>query len=122
MRNSKDIETALYERLSISGYSASAHAVPPDLGNTFPHVHVIRTGGYEKDLVIEINRVDFDVYAADPADAMEAACVLCGWIRELTGDFCYNSEIYTLPYSNPDPRHPNIARATVKAQIVTRTV
>ena len=123
MRYSKDIETALYERLITSGYSsASAHAIPPDLGEALPHVHVVRTGGYEKDLVIEINRVDFDIYAEDAADAMETACALCGWIRDLAGDFCYASEINTLPYGNPDPRHPNIARATVKAQILTRTV
>lgn len=122
MRYSKDIETALYMRLTASGYSASAHAIPPDLGDTLPHVHVVRTGGYEKDMVIEINRVDFDIYAEDAADAMEEACELCGWIRDLAGDFCYTSEITTLPYGNPDPRHPNIARATVKAQILTRTV
>lgn len=122
MRYSKDIETALYERLNATGHSASAHAIPPDLGATLPHVHVVRTGGYEKELVIEINRVDFDIYAEDAADAMETACALCGWIRDLAGDFCYESEINTLPYNNPDPRHPNIARATVKAQILTRTV
>lgn len=122
MRYSKDIETALYERLTTSGYSASAHAIPPDLGEALPHVHVVRTGGYENDLVIEVNRVDFDVYAEDAADAMELACTLCGWIRDLAGDFCYASEITTLPYGNPDPRHPNIGRATVKAQITTRTV
>ena len=73
-------------------------------------------------MVIEINRVDFDVYAADPADAMTIASQLCGWTRELAGDFCYASEITTLPYGNPDPRHPNIARATFKAQILTRII
>ena len=122
MRYSKDIETALQEALTSSEYSASAHALPPDLGGRLPHVHVVRTGGYEKDMVLEINSVDFDVYADDDADAMTAACRLCGWIRDLAGDFCYVSEITTLPYRNPDPRHPSIARATIKAQITTRTV
>ena len=122
MRYSRDIETALYTKLAESGYSASAHAIPADLGEHLPHVHVVRTGGYEKDMVIEVNQVDFDVYAADSADAMTQASQLCRWVRELAGDFSYTSEITTLPYGNPDPRHPNIARATFKAQILTRTV
>ena len=122
MRYSRDIETALYTILAESGYNASAHAIPADLGEHLPHVHIVRTGGYEKDMVIEINRVDFDVYAADTADAMTIASQLCGWTRKLAGDFCYASEITTLPYGNPDPRHPNIARATFKAQILTRII
>lgn len=122
MRYSRDIETALYEKLEEAGYNASAHAIPKDITAQLPHIHIVRTGGYEKDMVIEINRVDFDVYAADPADAMTIASQLCGWTRELAGDFCYASEITTLPYGNPDPRHPNIARATFKAQILTRII
>lgn len=118
MRITKDIETALYEALSDNGYSASAHAVPSTLGRSLPHVHVVRTGGYTYDLVIESHNVDFDVYAADEAEAMEIACDLCGWVREL--EDCYRAEITTLPYGNPDPRHPTIARATFKAQIITR--
>ena len=122
MRYTKDIETALYEQLTESDYSASAHAVPASLGDNLPHIHVVRTGGYETDMVIEINQVDFDVYAEDQADAMADAADLCGWVRELIGDFCYRAEITTLPYANPDPRHPTIARATFKARILTRTV
>jgi hypothetical protein len=78
------------------------------------------------DLVIDTHRVDFDVYAEDEVDAMEAANVLCGWIRNLVGKvigtICYRSEVLTLPYHNPDPQHPSVARATVKAEILTRTV
>ena len=122
MRKTIDIETALYNRLTEDNYSASAHAVPATLGDALPHVHVVRTGGYESDLVIETNQVDFDVYAADQADAMEEAADLCGWVRELAGDICYVAEVTTLPYANPDPRHPTIARATFKARILTRTI
>lgn len=118
MRYSRDIETLLYEQLTADGYSASAHVIPSAISS--PHVHVVRTGGYEKDMVIEINLVDFDVYADDAATAMEVASTLCGRVRDL--DCCYKSDITTLPYSNPDPRHPNIARATFKAQILTRIV
>ena len=120
-----DIETALYERLEADGYGASAHAVPADLGSSLPHIHVVRTGGDESDIVLESHRVDFDVYHADPASAMEAACQLCGWVRELPGTtvgaVCYQTRILTLPYDNPDPRHFSISRVTFKAQILTRT-
>ena len=125
MRTNNDIETALYSLLNTDKYSASAHAIPSTLGSTLPHIHVTRTGGYTNDMVIEIHQVDFDIYAADQADAMTTAATLCGWVRDLTGKTvgtaCYNSEVMTLPYNNPDPLHPTLARATFKAQILTRT-
>lgn len=122
MRYTRDIETELYNLLNAEKYSASAHTIPATLGTKLPHIHVVRTGGYEHDLVIETSYIDFDVYAEDDAEAMTAADNLCGWVRNLAGDYCYRAEITTLPYSNPDPRHPDIARATFKAQILTRTV
>lgn len=122
MRYTRDIETELYDLLTKADKSASAHSIPPTLGSALPHVHVVRTGGYERDMVIEINYIDFDVYAEDDAEAMDTAAELCGWVRDLAGDYCYTSGITTLPYSNPDPRHPDIARATFKAEILTRTV
>ena len=125
MRKSVDIETALYNKLTADSYSASAHAIPASLGSILPHIHVTRTGGSTNDLVIETNQVDFDVYAGTSAEAMSAAADLCDWVRGLEGGTlmtpCYSSEIMTLPYSNPDPRHPNIGRATFKAQILLRT-
>lgn len=126
MRNTKDIETALYELLTDAEYSASAHAIPSTLGANLPHVHVVRTGGYETDMVLEGHYVDFDVYAADMADAMETAGVLCGWVRNLVDNItetpCYVTRILTLPYNNPDPRHFDLGRVTFKAEIMTRTV
>lgn len=125
MRKSVDIETALYNKLTADSYSASAHALPASLGTTLPHIHVTRTGGYTSDLVVETNQVDFDVYADTSADAMAYACNLCDWVRGLEGVAlttpCYSAEVNTLPYSNPDPRHPNLGRATFKAQILLRT-
>ena len=90
-----------------------------------PHVHVVRTGGLTADLVLEQNNVDFDVYAKAQGDAMAVALDLCGWVRELPQqqvDFtCYSAEVSVLPYANPDPRHPTLARATFKALIGIRT-
>lgn len=122
MRQNRDIETELYNLLISAQYSASAHSVPATLGAGFPHVHVTRTGGCENDMVIESNYIDFDVYAEDYADSAEEAAKLCGWIRELEGDYCYRSRITTLPYNNPDPRRPDIARTTIKAELLTRTI
>lgn len=125
MRKSADIETALYDLLTADDYSASAHMLPAALEDSLPHVHVVRTGGYTYDMVMDSNSIDFDVYAETQADAMEYASDLCGWIRDLEGETistpCYSSEITTLPYRNPDPRHPNIGRATIKAHITIRT-
>ena len=90
-----------------------------------PHVHVVRTGGTTSDMVIEETNVDFDVYAEDQADAMTIATKVCGWVRDLPQqkiDFlCYSAEVVTLPYANPDPRHPTLGRATLKALIRIRT-
>ena len=125
MRASVDIETALYNSLTTDKYSASAHSIPATLGDTLPHIHVTRTGGINTGMVIDTHQVAFDVYAVDQADAMSAACALCDWVRGLVGQnigaICYQSEVTTLPYGNPDPRHPTIGRATLKAQILTRT-
>ena len=85
MRVSVDIETALYDLLTADGYSASAHMIPATLGQNLPHVHVVRTGGFTSDRVLDFNSVDFDVYADDQADAMEAALELTGWGRAHEG-------------------------------------
>ena len=69
-------------------------------------------------------RVSIDIETA-LYDLLTAA-VLTGWVRDLEGGTvggspCYGAEVTTLPYHNPDPRHPNIGRATFKAQITIRT-
>ena len=122
---SNDIETALQALLEETGYSTSAHTIPASLGESLPHVHIVQTGGYTYDRIIESHRVDFDVYAEDPAAAHTEAMALCGWVRDLWGQTlgtsCYSSEVTTLPYHNPDPRHPSLSRTTFKAEILTRT-
>lgn len=132
MRYNVDIETLMAKIIKEDlKVSTSAHALPASLGEKLPHIHIVRTGGYTTDLVIETHNLDFDVYADDAADAMTAAADFCGYIRiegpkiaeASSGEkmTVYSSEVMTLPYDNPDPRHPNIARATIKAQIKART-
>lgn len=124
-RASNDIETALYTLLTADQKSASAHAVPANLGESLPHIHVVATGGYTDSMVVESHNVDFDVYAATDADAMEEATALCDWVRGLPGSdvgtFCYGAEVITLPYHNPDPRNYSFPRVTFKTEILTRT-
>lgn len=124
MTISNDIATALYERLTADGYSASAHVIPAALEAMLPHVHIeVVSGGPTSDRVIEDKIVDFDVYADTIPDAEEEVSYLCGWVRALEGTTvgtpCYTAEVINR-YKNPDPRHPNIGRATLRAQITVR--
>lgn len=121
-----DIEAALQAALASDGYSASARPLPASLGSVLPHVHVERTGGFEHGPVQDMHQVDLDVYAADDAEAMACASELCGWVRSLPGGTLGGAPVYaasvpTLPYANHDPRHERLARATLKASILTRT-
>ncbi|MBR2838985.1 MAG: hypothetical protein IKE55_09395 [Kiritimatiellae bacterium] len=121
-----DIEAALVEALGAAGVGASAPPVPATLGAALPWAHVTRTGGSEAAYVQDVHRVDIDVYGSTEAAAAQAAGRLCGLVRSLAGSAlggvpCYSASIETLPYSNPDPRHPTLPRVTLKAQITTRT-
>lgn len=122
-----EIEGALYRALADDGYSASAPPLPADFDGSLPHVHVVRTGGYEHGPVQDAHQVDFDVYAEDDAAAMVAASALCGWVRALAGKSLdgapvYSAGVTTLPYGNHDPRRADLSRATFKAQLITRAV
>ena len=118
MRRTKDIETKLYEELTAKGYHVSAHVIPTTLAKNLPHVHITRTGGFTADLVVETHQVSFDIYAKNADEAMETACKLTGDIRSL--DNVHYAEVVTLPYHNPDPRHPTLPRVTFNSQIITR--
>ena len=121
-----DIEGAIQSALAANGMSASAPPVPATLGAYLPHYHAVRVGGWQENAVQDMHEVEIHTYAADEADAMAAANRLSGWIRALAGDTLdghqvYTSNVTTLPYGNPDPLHQTLARATLRAQILTRT-
>lgn len=122
MRKTIDIEGALASMLAADGYDAGAPPVPADL--SAGRVQVTRTGGTRSDFVIDEHSIDFDCYGSTDAAAMGLADALTAWACELPGRDvgvpCYQADIVTLPYSNPDPRHPTLARATLKARILTR--
>lgn len=121
-----DIEDAVRSAIASPSLGASAPPVPPDLGEVLPWVHVTRTGGSEAGPVLDAHLLDLDVYHAAEASAMETAGALCGAVRDLAGRElggvpCYRASVTTLPYNNPDPRHPTLARCTLKIQVLTRT-
>lgn len=118
----QDIPEALEGAFSIFG---AAPPVPESLGSNLPLVIPERIGGSRYSLVLDAHSVAFDVYAATWGEAQEAAGQVVAAISELpyrsglAGAY-YSSEITTLPYNNPDPRHPDIPRVSVNAQVITR--
>lgn len=118
-----DIEGALQAALNEAGVAACAPPVPADLSEMCV---VTRTGGFERAYVQDVHVVSIDCYAPDWERAQAVAGEVCGIVRSLPGSTvgtaCYASEVTTLPYSNPDPSHPSLARVTVGAQVATRVL
>lgn len=116
-----DIEDALQAALNADGIAACAPPVPANLAE---QVVVVATGGYSQAYVQDVHAVSFDCYASGETEAMSRACALTRWVRALpgktVGTYCYGAEVETLPYNNPDPAHPTLARATFAARITTR--
>ena len=118
-----DIEDAVASALLAAGFDAGAPPVPKDL--SAGRVQVTRTGGERHAMVIDDHRVDLDCWAESDAAAMELADLLTDAVyalegTDLLGVPCYSSAVTTLPYGNPDPRHPTLCRATLKARVTTR--
>ena len=126
IRKTIDIEAGLQALLVADKWTACAPPLPPTLGASLPLVAIYRTGGTRSLFVQDEHAVTFDVYAADEAAAMSSACTLTAWATALEGQSigdepCHRVEIGALPYNNPDPRHPTLARASFSARIRTRT-
>lgn len=117
-----DIEGLLQQYLENLGYTSFAPPVPPDLGAGY--VGIYRTGGSTRAYVQDVHQLSIDCYESSEAQAMELACDLTNVIRSIgdLGVTVYETEVTTLPYSNPDPRRGDLCRATFAAQIVTRTI
>jgi len=120
----QDIPAALQGIYSIYG---AAPPVPENIGANLPLVIPERIGGNRYSLVIDSHTVAFDVYAHTWAEAQEAAGQVVAAINELpfrtsnAAGVYYSTQITTLPYNNPDPRHPDIPRVSVNASVATRT-
>lgn len=108
------------------GYAASATPIPEDLGASLPYVVVYNVGGVRdaRSRVLDTGALSVDVYAETPAQAMDACARVAALIDALPDAGgavqVYAAQVTTLPYDNPDPRHPTIPRATCAADVVTR--
>jgi|GEM_PF-2518474 len=110
--------------------STCAPPVPETLGDTLPMVMFSRVGGFRTSVVVDRHDMSIDVWAGsgdDYATAMAAAnqaCALCAGLPEASGlaHPWHRVSIMTLPYANPDDRHPTIPRVTFMAHFITRAV
>ena len=102
---------------AICDIDACATPIPENLGDALPLAVVYNVGGSRVDLTVDRAALSVDVYAATPADAMSWAavcCAACAAFPDYSGGAVqwYQCDVNTLPYDNPDPRHPTIPRVT----------
>lgn len=129
----RDIEDALRVDLPAAAersrfsIAAAAPPVPEDLGSELPIAIPERVGGQRYSEVLDQHSVSIDVYAATWAQAQAAANNLIGIVSALPymdglSAHYLETDITTLPYNNPDPRHEDIPRATFAATVICRAV
>jgi hypothetical protein len=129
-----DVEDAL--RIDVKSLATSdevtlstcAPPVPGSLEESLPIAMFSRVGGGRQSIVIDQHDVSVDVWAGADGDfgsAMDAAnetaslvCDLEG--RIINGRHWLSAKILTMPYGNPDPKHPTIPRATFSARMTIR--
>ena len=137
-----DIEAALAAALgSVFGTDVGVSAPPLPAGYTAgPFVLITRTGGTQlpghAGRVYTTHSVSIDCYADTWATAQNLASWAAGVLMALPGETLaydwledpnYPCEVpvYTvdcgMPYTNPDPMHPNVPRVTFTANLATGT-
>jgi len=119
-----DIEGALATAFNAAGLSACAPPLTPDYTAHLPFHLFTRTGGNIADRVITHNTVSVDVYGGTWAAAQTAAGQAASKVLSLEGSNVGGVPVYevsvNLPYTNPDPRHPNVPRVTFTADLSVR--
>ena len=124
MQRSKpvDIEYVLARALGIH-----ATPVPADLERRLPYVMATRTGGGRADLVVDNHFVDIDVWCEKDAwgQAADEAADVMSRVLELAGSTSGGAvvcaaTVEAMPYNNPDPLHPDLARVTCSVEITAR--
>lgn len=114
-----DVEAALASALGIA-----APPVPAALAA--PYSCVTSTGGSRSSLVVDRFFADVDCWGADEASALALARGLVARALELPGTeaggatWCAVSA-ESLPYLNPDPDEPTLARATFSLAVTARS-
>lgn len=117
-----DIEDAMRVDLAalLDGCRVFAPPIPPDLREN--DVMVERVGGVSVSSVSYAHDVSVDCYAADDASAVVLANTVHGLLCSLPvrdTSTQYSDATANLPYSNPDPRAPTLARYTFRSTVIT---
>lgn len=120
-----DVEAAVVAFAASKSLDMAAYPVPRNLGVRTPFTVIQRTGGATASKVLDAHDVSFDCYAQRWDEAMDAASDVCGLVHALEGldvggAYCFRSQLRTLPYNNPDPNRPDLARVTLSAVLTFR--
>lgn len=116
-----DIEDALRIDLAslVDEIRFFAPPIPPDL--KAGDVLIERVGGYGVSGASHSYDVSVDCYAADDADAVQLADTVHGAVCSLPlrdTSTQYSDARANTPYSNHDPRAPQLARQTFRATVI----
>lgn len=104
-----------------------AYPTPVPMDLNAPAITITRTGGSRASVVVDTHLVSIDVYGDNYGDATDTAGQAVGAICELYGEVAQGTQlgavnVLTLPYANPDPNHPTLARVTFTASLVAKAV
>lgn len=103
------------------------YAPPVPMGMAPPFSAVVATGGSRRDRVRDVRYVDVDTWAEDEESALAEAASIVPRMEALEsatvgGVAVSRVACTTLPYVNPDPRRPELARATASYEVALRAV
>lgn len=119
-----DYAELMASELTNAGFTAQPTPTPEDLGSELPVVIVSAPGGTRLNMVIDNPLFSVDVYAATIAAAMdtarEAFAVVCRLPFSPALNQWRDCTVQSLPYENPDPRHPSLARVSFTANVAIR--
>lgn len=116
-----DVESVIASALS------GVYAPPIPMGMEPPYSAVVATGGVRRGRVRDVRYVDVDTWAADEEAALAEAASIVPRMEALEaatvgGVAVSRVECTTLPYVNPDPRRPELARATASYEVALRAI
>lgn len=115
---SVDIADLLRTAIEGEGFTASANPLPPDFQT--PYALVTPLGGITTEKVIDHLRASVDVYTDTWTNGYTYSQIALERARGLQG--AYLVEVESLPYHNPDPLRPDLARMTFNLNILIRNI
>ena len=123
MRNCEATPVDIEHALSLACAAIMAPPVPDDLMGVYSVAFA--TGGHRSEYVRDVRYVDVDTYAEDEQTAIAASSAIVPLLEALQsttigGTSWQRVACTTLPYINPDPRRPDLARATASYEISVR--